>query len=176
MPHNLYLHSSIDQTRNYERNTEGKKMAVKFATIDSTVSLLLAFFINAAILIVAAATFRTAGNQDVADISDAYKLLTHTVAGYRLSKYSVCNSSSCFRTKLHTDRNISGTNSNGRIFEYQVKTIAKKINNKIDCNNSCIYYSIYLRRERDNKFSDFKSGDFINAVKICCCSARSVYK
>ncbi|MBS1492786.1 MAG: Nramp family divalent metal transporter [Bacteroidetes bacterium] len=76
MPHNLYLHSSIVQTRNFEKNVPGKKMAVKFATIDSTVSLLLAFFINAAILIVSAASFHTTGHHDVADITDAYQLLT----------------------------------------------------------------------------------------------------
>ncbi|WP_447950996.1 Nramp family divalent metal transporter [Chryseobacterium koreense] len=76
MPHNLYLHSSIVQTRNYDRTPEGKKEAIKFATIDSTSSLFLAFFINAAILIVAAATFHTSGNKDVADIHDAYKMLT----------------------------------------------------------------------------------------------------
>lgn len=75
MPHNLYLHSSIVQTRNYERTTDGKREAIKFATIDSTASLFLAFFINAAILIVAAATFHTSGNEDIADIHDAYKML-----------------------------------------------------------------------------------------------------
>ncbi|WP_419868270.1 Nramp family divalent metal transporter [Chryseobacterium sp. CT-SW4] len=75
MPHNLYLHSSIVQTRNYNRDKEGKKEAIKFATLDSTVSLLLAFFINGAILILAAATFHTTGNKDVADIHDAYKML-----------------------------------------------------------------------------------------------------
>lgn len=75
MPHNLYLHSSIVQTRNYKRDTEGKKMAIKFATIDSSVSLFLAFFVNAAILIVAAATFHHTGYQDVADIYDAHELL-----------------------------------------------------------------------------------------------------
>ena len=76
MPHNLYLHSSIAQTRNYERNAEGKREAIKFATIDSTVALMFALFINAAILIVAAATFHTTGNTEVAEISDAYKLLS----------------------------------------------------------------------------------------------------
>ena len=76
MPHNLYLHSSIIQTRNYERNREGKKEAIKFATIDSSVSLLLACFINAAILIVAAATFHTSGNNHIADIHDAHEMLT----------------------------------------------------------------------------------------------------
>ncbi|SFI52879.1 Nramp family divalent metal transporter [Halpernia frigidisoli] len=75
MPHNLYLHSSIVQTRNYKRDIKGKKMAIKFATLDSTFSLFLAFFVNAAILIVAAATFHNTGNQDVADIFDAHKLL-----------------------------------------------------------------------------------------------------
>ncbi|MBB4804986.1 manganese transport protein [Chryseobacterium defluvii] len=76
MPHNLYLHSSIVQTRDYSRDREGKKEAIKFATLDSTFSLLLAFFINAAILILAAATFHTTGNKHVADIHDAYKMLT----------------------------------------------------------------------------------------------------
>lgn len=75
MPHNLYLHSSIVQTRNYDRTVAGKKEAIKFATIDSTVALFLAFFINAAILIVAAATFHTSGNTEIADIHDAHKML-----------------------------------------------------------------------------------------------------
>jgi manganese transport protein len=76
MPHNLYLHSSIVQTRKYAETFEGKKEAVKFAFIDSTIALSFALFINAAILIVAAATFHTSGNNDVAEIQDAYKLLT----------------------------------------------------------------------------------------------------
>jgi manganese transport protein len=76
MPHNLYLHSSIVQTRRYEETVEGKKEAVKFAFIDSTIALSFALFINAAILIVAAATFHTSGHNDVAEIQDAYKLLT----------------------------------------------------------------------------------------------------
>jgi manganese transport protein len=76
MPHNLYLHSSIVQTRAYDQTAPGKKVAVKYAFIDSTIALSFALFINAAILIVAAATFHTSGNTDVAEIQDAYKLLT----------------------------------------------------------------------------------------------------
>jgi manganese transport protein len=76
MPHNLYLHSSIVQTRRYELNSAGKREAIKFATIDSTVALMFALFINAAILILAAATFYSRGRTDVAEIQDAYKLLT----------------------------------------------------------------------------------------------------
>ena len=76
MPHNLYLHSSIVQTRKYEETANGKKEAVKFAFIDSTVALSFALFINAAILIVAAASFHTSGNTEVAEIQDADQLLT----------------------------------------------------------------------------------------------------
>jgi manganese transport protein len=76
MPHNLYLHSSIVQTRKYEETANGKKEAVKFAFIDSTIALSFALFINGAILIVAAASFHTSGNTAVAEIQDAYKLLT----------------------------------------------------------------------------------------------------
>jgi manganese transport protein len=76
MPHNLYLHSSIVQTRASDQSPAGKREAIKFATFDSTIALLLAFFINAAILVLAAATFNVAGHNDVADIGDAYQLLT----------------------------------------------------------------------------------------------------
>jgi manganese transport protein len=76
MPHNLYLHSSIVQTRRYEASAAGKREAVRYAFLDSTVALSLALFINAAILIVAAATFHTSGRTEVAEIQDAYKLLT----------------------------------------------------------------------------------------------------
>jgi manganese transport protein len=76
MPHNLYLHSSIVQTRKVLPDESAKREAIRFATIDSTVALLFAFFINAAILILAAATFHGTGHQEVADIGDAYHLLT----------------------------------------------------------------------------------------------------
>jgi manganese transport protein len=75
MPHNLYLHSSIVQTRAFKKDYEGKKSAIKFATIDSTVSLGLAFFINGSILILAATAFHQNGHFTVADITDAYHLL-----------------------------------------------------------------------------------------------------
>ena len=76
MPHNLYLHSSIVQTRKVLPDQASKREAIKFATIDSTVALLFAFFINAAILILASATFNQSGHQEVADIGDAYRLLS----------------------------------------------------------------------------------------------------
>ncbi len=76
MPHNLYLHSSIVQTRNFGQDSAGKREAIKYATIDSTLALLIAFFINGAILVLAAATFHQTGHQNVADIGDAHQLLS----------------------------------------------------------------------------------------------------
>lgn len=75
MPHNLYLHSSLVQTRKFDRSKEGIKQALKYNFIDSTIALNLAFFVNAAILILAAATFHKNGFFEVAEIQDAHKLL-----------------------------------------------------------------------------------------------------
>jgi manganese transport protein len=76
MPHNLYLHSAVVQTRSYQETPAGKREAIKYAFIDSTVALSFALFINAAILIVAAATFHRAGETGVAEIQEAYRVLT----------------------------------------------------------------------------------------------------
>jgi manganese transport protein len=77
MPHNLYLHSSLVQTRKIERSNKGIKEALKFNLIDTTVALNLAFFVNAAILILAAAAFYKNGLHEVAEIQDAHKLLSN---------------------------------------------------------------------------------------------------
>src|SRR5207245_2002458 len=76
MPHNLYLHSSIVQTRKFDQTPAGRGQAIRFATIDSTFALMFALFINAAILILSAAVFHWSGHQDIAEIQDAYRLLS----------------------------------------------------------------------------------------------------
>ena len=76
MPHNLYLHSSTVQTRRFERTEQGKREAIIFATIDSTIALTLAFFVNAAILILAASSFHAQGHTQIAEIQSAYHLLS----------------------------------------------------------------------------------------------------
>ncbi len=76
MPHNLYLHSSIVKTRDFGEHSADKREAIKFATIDSTVALTFALFINSAILILAAAVFHTGGMFEVAEIQEAHHLLT----------------------------------------------------------------------------------------------------
>lgn len=76
MPHNLYLHSSVVQTRNFEKTDAGRRHAIRWATADSTIALMLALFVNAAILIVAAAVFNANGQTDVEEIEQAYGLLS----------------------------------------------------------------------------------------------------
>lgn len=75
MPHNLYLHSYLVQTRGFTPTPAGRREAIRYATLDSTLSLGLAFFVNAAILMVAAAAFHANGHYEVADITDAHRLL-----------------------------------------------------------------------------------------------------
>jgi len=90
MPHNLYLHSSIVQTRAFSTDTSGKREALRFAVFDSTLALTFALFVNAAILILGAAAFHTRGLHDVAEISDAYKLLTPVLGASLASTLFAC--------------------------------------------------------------------------------------
>jgi manganese transport protein len=90
MPHNLYLHSSIVQTRAFGTDTAGKREAVRYAVFDSTVALTFALFVNAAILVLGAAAFHTRGLQEVAEISDAYKLLTPVLGASFASTLFAC--------------------------------------------------------------------------------------
>jgi manganese transport protein len=90
MPHNLYLHSALVQSRNYPRTPDGKREAVRMANIDSAFALTVALFVNAAILIVAAAVFHRSGHFEVAAIEDAYKLLSPLVgAGFASTLFAV---------------------------------------------------------------------------------------
>ncbi len=89
MPHNLYLHSSLVQTRKFERDNKGIKEAIKFNFIDTAVALNLAFFVNAAILILAAAAFYTNGLHEVAEIKDAHRLLEHIFGGIAPALFAI---------------------------------------------------------------------------------------
>jgi manganese transport protein len=90
MPHNLYLHSSIVQTRAFATDPLGKREALRFATLDSTLALGFALFVNAAILVLGAAAFHTRGLQNVAEIADAYKLLTPVLGASLASTLFAC--------------------------------------------------------------------------------------
>ena len=116
MPHNLYLHSSIVQTRKIENTIEGKRSAIRFATIDSTVALMLALFVNAAILILSAAAFHTIG-REVTEIQDAYQLLAPTLRN-RNSQNIFAVALLSFRTQFYINRYSGWSNCHGRIFEH----------------------------------------------------------
>jgi manganese transport protein len=90
MPHNLYLHSSIVQTRDFPSDTSGKREALRYAIFDSTLALSFALFINAAILVLGAAAFHTRGLHNVAEIADAYKLLTPVLGASLASTLFAC--------------------------------------------------------------------------------------
>jgi len=90
MPHNLYLHSSIVQTRAFATNASGKREAIRYATFDSTLALGFALFVNAAILVLGAAAFHTRGLHNVAEIADAYKLLTPVLGASLASTLFAC--------------------------------------------------------------------------------------
>jgi manganese transport protein len=90
MPHNLYLHSSIVQTRAFGHSTRERREALHFAVLDSTLALGFALFINAAILILGAAAFHTRGLHDVAEIADAYKLLSPVLGASFASTLFAC--------------------------------------------------------------------------------------
>ena len=81
MPHNLYLHSSIVQTRNFAKDDDSRRDAIRLSTLDTVVALTLALLVNAAILMLAAAAFHTTGHQEVTEIQDAYHLLDPLVGG-----------------------------------------------------------------------------------------------
>ena len=114
MPHNLYLHSSIVQTRAYERIDEGRRDAIKWATTDSTIALMLALFINAAILIVAAATFHTSGHTDVAEIGQAFELLS-PLLGPRHRLDAVRRGAAGLRPQLDRDGDAGRPDRDGRL-------------------------------------------------------------
>jgi manganese transport protein len=90
MPHNLYLHSSIVQTRAFGAGVRDKREALRFAFIDSNFALGIAMFVNAAILVLAAAAFHTRGLHDVAEIAGAYKLLSPVLGASLASTIFAC--------------------------------------------------------------------------------------
>jgi hypothetical protein len=174
MPHNLYLHSSIAQTRNYERTSTGKREAIKFATIDSTIALMFALFINAAILIVAAAAFHSSGNTEVAEIGDAYKLLSPLLGVSGASTLFAVASG--FGSKLDFDRNARRSNRDGRLFEYSHSSVAAASYYALDCNCSGGVRNILLRSFGNDATAHSQSSRPQYAVEFRRLSAGDVHE
>lgn len=147
MPHNLYLHSSIVQTRDYERTTEGKRSAIRYATWDSSIALMLALFVNAAILIVSAATFHTVG-REVSDIEAAYELLGPMLGtGAASIVFGVALLAS---GQFNAYRYACGTDCYGGLSEYTTKAMVKTPYNTADCHYSGCCCDGYLWRTRNS--------------------------
>ena len=131
MPHNLYLHSSIVQTRRLARDAGAQQEALRYAMLDSTLALGFALFINAAILVLGAAAFHTRGLHDVAEIADAYKLLTPG-AGREPRQHDVCVRAAGFGAELHADRNACRADCDGRISGFAAEAVAAAADHALD--------------------------------------------
>jgi manganese transport protein len=152
MPHNLYLHSSIVQTRKFEQTPEGRREAIKFATIDSTAALMFALFINGAILVLAAAVFHWSGHQDVAEIQDAYKLLSPLLGvGFASILFAVALLASNHAMAAPLDHPGTGSNPGG-----------------------CGYR--YFWREENNAVADCEPGCALDATRLCCLAAPALHR
>lgn len=154
MPHNLYLHSSLVQSRKFEKTPVEIKKAIKYNTLDSAIALNLALFVNAAILILAAAAFFKNGKNEVTEIQDAHQLLETNVRQY-VSSYFICISINCCWPKQYSYRNVSRTSCNGRLFKFKNSTLGKTINNKINCNCASVYYYFIFWRTSNRAVINF---------------------
>jgi manganese transport protein len=123
MPHNLYLHSSIVQTRKYVDTYASKAEAIRFATLDSSAALMFALFINAAILIMAAATFHGTGYESVAEIGDAYQLLS-PLLGTGAASVLFAVALLCSGQERHADRHAGRPDRDGRVHQPPRQTVA----------------------------------------------------
>jgi manganese transport protein len=174
MPHNLYLHSSIVQTRNYERTPKGKREAIRFANWDSATALMLALFVNAAILVVAAAVFHRGGHPEVAEIGDAYKLLSPMLG--------VGAASTMFAVALLAsgqNSTITGTLAGQIVMEgfLDIKLapwLRRLITRLLAIIPTVIVVLIY--GERYDEPTDSEPGCFEYAAELCCISPGELYQ
>ena len=170
MPHNLYLHSSIVQTRNFGKSDKEKGSAIRFATIDSTVSLLFAFFINGAILVLAAATFHGTQYANVAEIEDAYQLLDPG-ARRRSRQYALRCGAPRLGPKLNLNRDTGRSDCDGRLSQYPFGPVAQAADYKSDCHRSSSDCRGTLRLEGRERSADSQPGYLIAPALVCCDSA-----
>ena len=138
MPHNLYLHSSLVQTRRINTSEKGIWSAIKYNLIDSTIALNAALFVNAAILVLAASTFYKAGMHEVADIQDAHRFLA-PLAGNGARSHPIWGRSCCCRPKFNHYGNTCRSDCNGRISQSAYCAMVTKTHHATDRHHPCIY-------------------------------------
>ena len=175
MPHNLYLHSSIVQSRRYKRTPEGKREAIHMASVDSALALTLALFVNAAILIVAAAVFYRSGHFEVAAIEDAYKLLSPLLgAAFASTLFAVALLAS------GQNSSITGTLAGQIVMEGFVHLKVSPWLRRLITRGLAIIPTIIvvaLNGERGNgEAADPEPGDFVAATQFCCDPAGDLHR
>jgi manganese transport protein len=135
MPHNLYLHSALVQTRKISNDDVGIKKALKYNFIDSTIALNAAFFVNAAILVLAATVFYKTGHSDVAKIEDAHQLLA-PMLGTKLAPILFAVALIAAGQSSTVTGTLAGTNCNGRLFENKDQSMDQEIDHTNDRDHS----------------------------------------
>ena len=123
MPHNLYLHSGVVQTRAYGRSVPERREAIKLATIDSTIALMFALTINASILILAASTFHQTGQTDVTELEEVHSFLV-AAARLGLRADAVRHRAACLRAELHGDGDAVGADRDGGLPRYPAAALS----------------------------------------------------
>ena len=135
MPHNLYLHSAVVQTRDFDRTPEGKREAIKYCNIDSAVALTFALFVNAAILIVSGGDVlserQSPGGGDRRCLPVAF-----AVARRRGSEYDLCACAVGIGAELHADGDACGSDHHGGLHQYSGEAVAAKVDHPSDCDHS----------------------------------------
>jgi len=161
MPHNLYLHSGVVQTRAYGESLVEKREALKFATLDSTVALMFALFVNASILILAAATFHRSGATTVTDLGDAHAMLAPLVGSL---------------LEFHRYRHPGWSNRHGRLSEHSLAGLDAPPRHPHGgyCSCGCRHVVLWVARHRH--FADFKSGGAGLSIALRHHSAGHVHK
>ena len=173
MPHNLYLHSSIVQTRRYAETSEGRREAVRFAFLDSTIALSFAFFVNAAILIVAAATFHTSGHAEVAEIQDAHKLLTPLLGAGASTAFALALLASGQNSTAH--RHARRPDRDGGLPQHPAASLAPPIDHARDRHCPGRHRRHFLRRQRHRTVAHPQPGDSEPPALVRGLSARVVH-
>ncbi len=165
MPHNLYLHSSIVQTRAYERTESGKRDAIKWATVDSTVALMLALFVNAAILVVAAATFHTSGHADVEEIGQAFQLLS-PLLGLGIASTLFRRGAACLGPQFDRHRDARRADRDGRLPAHPPAALGAAPADARHRHRAGRGRHRALRRERHGQAAGAVAGDPVDAAAV----------
>jgi hypothetical protein len=164
MPHNLYLHSSIVQSRNYKRTPEGKREAVRMANIDSALALTLALFVNAAILIVAAAVFHSGCLQ-----------AAQSAGGRGRGKHAVCHRAAGQRPELVNHRNAGRAGGDGRLHPPEGFSLAAADDHPLSGHHPHHHRGRSHRRAGHGETAHSEPGDSVAAVELRRDSSGAVH-